>query len=125
VSAIPASKLTKPNRKKNPSNAKIGKGEKVSHYPFYFLFTKLITGSIKVYRVLISSHQPDVCNFVPSCSHFGYEAISKYGIKGILMTFDRLERCNYFAWFVAGKYYSVIYDSVRGYKLYDPVDRYK
>jgi len=38
------------------------------------------------------------------------------------MTFDRLERCNYFAWQYRDKYYKVKWVPERGYKLYDPVD---
>jgi hypothetical protein len=35
------------------------------------------------------------CVFYPTCSHYGYQAIEKFGVfKGIMMTGDRLIRCN-------------------------------
>jgi len=74
-----------------------------------------------VYQSCISSRQGDLCNFVPSCSQFSYDAIEKNGILGILMALDRLERCNYASWNYAGRYYDVRYVKGRGYKLYDPV----
>ncbi|MDD2889910.1 MAG: membrane protein insertion efficiency factor YidD [bacterium] len=87
------------------------------------LFTSIATGLIRVYQVVISPRQGEVCNFTPSCSHYGYEAVEKKGIiEGILMTADRLERCNYFAWQYKDKYYKTKFDTTRGNKLYDPVE---
>jgi putative membrane protein insertion efficiency factor len=38
---------------------------------------------------------PDSCRFYPTCSHYGYEAIEKYGvIKGGAMAAWRVMRCN-------------------------------
>ncbi len=35
------------------------------------------------------------CVFYPTCSHYGYQAIEKFGVfKGVMMTGDRLIRCN-------------------------------
>ncbi|HVM71526.1 MAG TPA: membrane protein insertion efficiency factor YidD [Anaerolineales bacterium] len=40
---------------------------------------------------------PDTCRFYPSCSHYGYQAIYKYGIwKGGVMAAWRVIRCNPF-----------------------------
>ncbi len=40
---------------------------------------------------------PNTCRFYPSCSHYGYQAIYKYGaLKGSLMAGWRLLRCNPF-----------------------------
>ncbi|MDI6793714.1 MAG: membrane protein insertion efficiency factor YidD [bacterium] len=59
--------------------------------------------AIRIYQLIISPQQGKVCNFEPSCSHFGFEAIHRYGpIKGILITSDRLQRCHYW---VFGEYY--------------------
>ncbi len=51
---------------------------------------------IRVYQFFLSDIQPDVCNFRDdiSCSKFGRRAVEKYGIWGVLMAFDRLQRCN-------------------------------
>jgi putative membrane protein insertion efficiency factor len=42
---------------------------------------------IRLYQMTISRGlPPDTCRFYPSCSHYGYQAIYKYGaIKGSLM----------------------------------------
>jgi len=85
------------------------------------LFTLIITGLIRGYQKVFSNRQGEVCNFIPSCSNYAQEAIKKYGLMGILMTFDRLERCNYFAWQYKDKYYKVKWTKERDYKLYDPV----
>lgn len=90
--------------------------------PQIHLFSLIITKLIRIYQKVISPHQGDVCNFTPSCSNYAYEAIKRHGLRGVLMTFDRLERCNYFAWHYKGKYYKVKLTKERVYKLHDPVD---
>jgi putative membrane protein insertion efficiency factor len=38
---------------------------------------------------------PPSCRFTPSCSHYGYEAIRKYGaIKGGWLAIKRVARCH-------------------------------
>jgi len=51
---------------------------------------------IKVYQHTLSRTLPqNTCRFYPSCSHYGYEAIQKYGvIKGGAMATWRIMRCN-------------------------------
>jgi len=53
---------------------------------------------IRLYQKTISPTLPEgTCRFYPSCSHYGYQAIYKYGaIKGSLMTAWRILRCNPF-----------------------------
>lgn len=53
---------------------------------------------IRLYQYTISpSLPPDTCRFYPTCSHYGYQAIYKYGlIKGGWMATWRLLRCNPF-----------------------------
>jgi putative membrane protein insertion efficiency factor len=53
---------------------------------------------IRLYQMIISPTLPEgTCRFYPSCSHYGYQAIYKYGaIKGSLMTAWRVLRCNPF-----------------------------
>jgi uncharacterized protein len=53
---------------------------------------------IRAYQFAISpALPPDTCRFYPSCSHYGYQAIYKYGaIKGSLMAGWRVLRCNPF-----------------------------
>ena len=50
---------------------------------------------IRFYRKYISPCKPPCCRFVPTCSEYAYEAISKYGaIKGGVLALWRLLRCN-------------------------------
>jgi uncharacterized protein len=53
---------------------------------------------IRLYQATFSRALPDnTCRFYPSCSHYGYQAIYKYGaIKGSLMAIWRVLRCNPF-----------------------------
>ncbi len=49
------------------------------------------------YHNIMSPVKKDVskCQFYPSCSHFGKDAIKEYGfLKGVLLTSDRLIRCS-------------------------------
>ncbi len=50
---------------------------------------------IRLYQKTISRALPPSCRFTPSCSHYGYEAIEKYGfIKGGWLAVKRVSRCH-------------------------------
>lgn len=53
---------------------------------------------IRAYQAVVSPNlPPGTCRFYPSCSHYGYQAIYKYGaLKGSFLAFWRLLRCNPF-----------------------------
>jgi putative membrane protein insertion efficiency factor len=53
---------------------------------------------IRLYQLTISRALPaNTCRFYPSCSHYGYQAVYKYGaIKGGIMAIWRVLRCNPF-----------------------------
>jgi len=53
---------------------------------------------IRFYQKIISPMLPgNTCRFYPSCSHYGYQAVYKYGaIKGLFMAIYRILRCNPF-----------------------------
>lgn len=53
---------------------------------------------IRLYQATLSrALMPNTCRFYPSCSHYGYQAIYKYGaIKGGVMAAWRVLRCNPF-----------------------------
>ena len=83
-----------------------------------FGIESLFKGAIRFYQVFISSQDMPVCNFVPSCSQFGAEAISRLGIvRGVLLASDRLQRCNG----VSTSRYRIDYSSGR---LMDPIQTY-
>lgn len=58
----------------------------------------LLLGLIRLYQITLSRGlPPNTCRFYPTCSHYGYQAIYKYGaIKGTLMAIWRVLRCNPF-----------------------------
>ena len=76
-----------------------------------------VTGLIRLYQKFISSQDKPACNFHPTCSRFGMACIQEYGVlRGILLTADRLLRCNgsqaahYHKDAVTGKYVDMVSD---------------
>ncbi|WP_462220024.1 membrane protein insertion efficiency factor YidD [Ferruginibacter sp.] len=56
-------------------------------WPFIFL--------IKLYQWIISPWLGSKCRYTPTCSHYGIEALKKYGpIKGLWLTVKRIARCH-------------------------------
>lgn len=56
---------------------------------------RLALASIRFYQRSISPARPPACRFLPSCSHYGYEAIEKHGlVKGVGLILWRLVRCH-------------------------------
>ncbi len=52
---------------------------------------------IRLYQRTISRALPPSCRFTPSCSHYTYEAIAKYGfVKGGWLGARRIARCHPF-----------------------------
>lgn len=50
---------------------------------------------IRFYQNTISKLLPPSCRFYPSCSQYGYEAVSKYGVlRGGWLAVRRLARCH-------------------------------
>ncbi|MDX1689188.1 MAG: membrane protein insertion efficiency factor YidD [Candidatus Promineifilaceae bacterium] len=50
---------------------------------------------IRLYQNTISRALPPSCRFTPSCSHYTYEAVEKYGfLKGGWMGLKRISRCH-------------------------------
>ncbi|HJS20696.1 MAG TPA: membrane protein insertion efficiency factor YidD [Anaerolineales bacterium] len=58
----------------------------------------LVLASIRLYQSTLSRGLPaNTCRFYPSCSHYGYQAVYKYGaVKGSFMAAWRVVRCNPF-----------------------------
>ena len=58
---------------------------------------KLALGLIRLYQQTISAVLPPSCRFSPTCSHYTYEAIARYGIlRGVWLGIGRLSRCHPF-----------------------------
>lgn len=78
----------------------------------------LLSGIVRVYQLLISSQDTDVCAYEPSCSRFGMLSMQRFGVlRGFLLTADRLNRCN-------GLTDSHHDRNMETGKLIDPVDGY-
>jgi len=58
----------------------------------------LVLGPIRLYQMTISKGlPPDTCRFYPTCSHYGYQAIYRFGVlKGGTLAAWRILRCNPF-----------------------------
>jgi len=55
----------------------------------------ILMGLIRLYQMTLSRLMPPSCRFTPSCSHYGYEAIRRYGaLKGGWMAVKRVGRCH-------------------------------
>ena len=52
---------------------------------------------IRVYQICCSPYLGPCCRFDPTCSHYGYEAILRFGIfRGCALTLRRLLKCHPF-----------------------------
>ncbi|MCI9371968.1 MAG: membrane protein insertion efficiency factor YidD [Lachnospiraceae bacterium] len=59
---------------------------------------KLFIYLIKFYKKYISPLKSTKCPYIPSCSDYGLEAVTKYGvIKGGFLALWRIIRCNPFS----------------------------
>lgn len=58
---------------------------------------KIAIGLIKLYKYFISPLLPGGCRYVPSCSEYAVDAITKYGaFKGVYLSARRIARCHPF-----------------------------
>lgn len=57
----------------------------------------LFLGIIWLYQKVISPIKPRTCRFHPTCSHYGKEAITRFGaLKGAYLTVKRILKCHPF-----------------------------
>ncbi|WP_234969337.1 membrane protein insertion efficiency factor YidD [Bacillus massilinigeriensis] len=58
------------------------------------MFKKGILKLIRFYQVAISPLKPPSCRFYPTCSQYGLESVTRFGVfKGSLMTIIRILKC--------------------------------
>ncbi|MCC7020541.1 MAG: membrane protein insertion efficiency factor YidD [Ardenticatenales bacterium] len=58
---------------------------------------RLAVGMIRIYQRTLSRVLPPSCRFTPSCSEYGAQAISRYGVwRGGWLTMKRIGRCHPF-----------------------------
>lgn len=61
------------------------------------MVTRLALGLIRLYQGTLSAVTPPSCRFIPTCSHYGHEAILRYGLaRGVWLTAGRIARCHPF-----------------------------
>ena len=59
--------------------------------------SELLLKLIRFYRKNLSPARPPCCRFVPTCSEYALEAITRYGaLKGSWLALRRLLRCHPF-----------------------------
>lgn len=57
----------------------------------------LAMGLIRLYQRTLSRALPSSCRFTPSCSHYTYEAINRFGLlRGGWLGLKRIARCHPF-----------------------------
>ncbi|MDY0251411.1 MAG: membrane protein insertion efficiency factor YidD [Pseudomonas sp.] len=50
---------------------------------------------IILYQKFISPFKPQCCRFLPTCSEYSIQAITKYGfLRGLALSLYRIARCN-------------------------------
>ncbi len=56
---------------------------------------RMVLGFIRFYQLVLSPMLGSNCRFYPTCSHYTYEAIEKYGVlTGGWMGLRRIGRCH-------------------------------
>ncbi len=55
---------------------------------------RLLLTLIRFYQKVLSSYWPGHCRYAPSCSHYAYEAVERFGPwQGSWLALRRLARC--------------------------------
>ncbi|MBT2667420.1 membrane protein insertion efficiency factor YidD [Bacillus sp. ISL-4] len=61
------------------------------------MLKKILMGIIRFYQVAMSPLKPPTCRFYPTCSHYGLEAINRFGpLKGSWLALIRILKCHPF-----------------------------
>jgi putative membrane protein insertion efficiency factor len=61
------------------------------------MLKKVFLAIIRFYQLIISPLKPPTCRFYPTCSHYGMEAVQRFGaLKGGWLTIKRILKCHPF-----------------------------
>lgn len=56
--------------------------------------TRLLGGLIRAYQLAISPLLPPRCRYLPTCSEYALEAVTRHGVsKGLWLALKRIARC--------------------------------
>lgn len=59
------------------------------------MLSKMMMKIIRFYQIVISPLKPPTCRFYPTCSHYGLEAVKRFGaLKGGFLTIKRILKCH-------------------------------
>jgi uncharacterized protein len=57
----------------------------------------LVLGLIRIYQSTVGPALPPSCRYQPTCSHYAYQAIERYGLlRGGWLAIKRIARCQPF-----------------------------
>tara|TARA_B100000674_G_scaffold41063_1_gene28607 strand:+ start:563 stop:814 length:252 start_codon:yes stop_codon:yes gene_type:complete len=69
---------------------------------------------IKIYRFLISPLFGSSCRYLPTCSEYSIEALSKFGLlKGLCMSFKRILSCHPIKFLGGGEGYDPVIKKIK------------
>lgn len=61
------------------------------------MLKKVFISIIRFYQIVISPLKPPTCRFYPTCSHYGLEAVKRFGaIRGGWLAIIRILKCHPF-----------------------------
>jgi putative membrane protein insertion efficiency factor len=61
------------------------------------MLKKVFISVIRFYQIAISPLKPPSCRFYPTCSHYGLEAVERFGaLKGGWLAIKRILKCHPF-----------------------------
>lgn len=86
----------------------------INNFSLSYFISKFSLIVISFYQDYLGKIKGSYCPMYPSCSVYGSEIIQKYGYKGVMMTFDRLNRCSH----DLNDYKALVVD--KKIKYYDP-----
>lgn len=59
------------------------------------MLAKIMMKIIRFYQIVISPLKPPTCRFYPTCSHYGLEAVQRFGaLKGGYLALKRILKCH-------------------------------
>jgi len=59
------------------------------------IFTQILIGLIKGYKLIISPYLGSSCRYLPTCSEYSIEALKTYGLlKGTFISLKRILSCH-------------------------------